>query len=64
MGFLVNSETVVNSDSKSEYSSNDLRSVGLDTGVQVAVGTSKTEDTFVDELVSFARVAIPSKIGH
>lgn len=51
-GILVNSETVVKTDSKSEYSSD---SRGLEMGVNVAVSTTKQEDTFVDELMAVTR---------
>ncbi|KAK3074721.1 hypothetical protein LTR53_002596 [Teratosphaeriaceae sp. CCFEE 6253] len=61
-GILVNSETVVKSDSKSDYS-NETRQLGL--GMKVAVGTAKQEDTFVDELMSATRTRfMPPKIGY
>ncbi|KAK4575291.1 hypothetical protein LTR86_001144 [Recurvomyces mirabilis] len=51
-GILVNSETVVKSDSKSDYST-ESKQQGL--GMKVAVGTAKQEDTFVDELMEVTR---------
>ena len=61
-GILVNSETVVNSDSKSDYS-NDSKHLGL--GMRVAVGTAKQEDTFVDELFEVTRQRFMSpRLGY
>lgn len=61
-GILVNSETVIKSDSKSDYS-NESRHLGL--GMKVAVGTSKQEDTFVDELMEVTRTRfVPPKVGY
>lgn len=62
-GILVNSETVVKSDSMSDFN-NDTPNIGLDVSMRVAVETSKPEDTFVDELCTFTRATIPSKAGH
>ncbi|TKA27206.1 hypothetical protein B0A50_04543 [Salinomyces thailandicus] len=60
-GILVNSETVVKSDSTSDYS-NEVKHLGL--GVRVAVGTAKQEDTFVEELMEATRTRfMPPKIG-
>lgn len=58
-GILVSSETT----SKTEYTGSKTRDAGLDTSMRVAVGTSRPEDTFVDELVTFARATMPSKVG-
>ena len=60
-GILVNSDTVVKFDDKSAFN-NDSKTQGL--GVQTAVSTSKPEETFVDELIAFARAMIPSKPGY
>ncbi|KAK4549856.1 hypothetical protein LTR36_005157 [Oleoguttula mirabilis] len=61
-GILVNSETVIKSDSKSEYS-NESKHLGM--GMKVAVGTAKQEDTFVDELMEVTRTRfMPPKIGY
>ncbi|KAK5127471.1 hypothetical protein LTR85_006810 [Meristemomyces frigidus] len=61
-GILVNSETVVKSDSKSEYSTGNKH---LGMGMKVAVGTAKQEDTFVDELMEVTRTRfMPPKIGY
>ena len=62
-GILVNSETVIKSDSKSEFSS-DSHPAGLGVGIRTAVGTSRPEKTFVDELVAATRAAMPSKITY
>jgi hypothetical protein len=59
-GILVNSETVVKSDSKSE-SNADIHTHDL--GIRVAVGTSKPETTFVDELFAIARDTIATTHG-
>lgn len=62
-GILVNSETVVKSDSKSDYSSNESHQLGL--GMKVAVGTAKQENTFVDDLMEVTRARFqPPKIGY
>ena len=62
-GILVNSETVVKSDSRSDYSSSEPKNLGL--GMKVAVGTAKQEDTFVDELMEATRSRfMPPKIGY
>ncbi|EMC97581.1 hypothetical protein BAUCODRAFT_122015 [Baudoinia panamericana UAMH 10762] len=61
-GILVNSETVIKSDSKSDYSSQDGRQLGL--GMKVAVGTAKQEDTFVDTLMEVTRTRfMPPRLG-
>lgn len=61
-GILVNSETVVKSDSRSDYS-NEVKQFGM--GSKVAVGTAKQEDTFVDELFDVTRSRfVPSKVGY
>ncbi|KAK1054583.1 hypothetical protein LTS16_000227 [Friedmanniomyces endolithicus] len=61
-GILVNSETVIKSDSKSDYS---LASKQLGLGVNVAVGTARQEDTFVDVLMEVTRTRfMPAKIGY
>ncbi|KAK5116696.1 hypothetical protein LTR62_007370 [Meristemomyces frigidus] len=52
-GILVNSETVVKSDSRSDFS-HESKNLGL--GMRVAVGTVRQEDTFVDELMEVTRV--------
>lgn len=57
-GILVNSETVVKTDSKNDTVS-DVRMHDL--GTRVAVGTSRAEPTFVDELFAVARETIVSK---
>ncbi len=57
-GILVNSETVIKSDSKQEGSTNISTH---DLGTKVAVGTSKPEATFVDELFAAACQTVPSK---
>jgi NO-binding membrane sensor protein with MHYT domain len=66
-GILVNSETVVKSDSKSDWASEPqgIRGGSLGMGMKVAVGTSKQEDTFVDELMEATRLRfVPPKIGY
>lgn len=61
-GIMVNSETVVKSDSKSEYS-HDSRGLGL--GMKVAVGLARQEDTFVDELMEVTRTRfLPLKVTY
>lgn len=61
-GILVNSETVIKSDSKSDCS-HESRQFGL--GMKVAVGTSKQEDTFVDVLMEVTRTRFMSpKVGY
>ncbi|KAI7476272.1 hypothetical protein KC351_g9558 [Hortaea werneckii] len=61
-GILVNSETVVKSDSRSDYT-NEVKGLGL--GMKVAVGTAKQEDTFVDELMEATRSRfLPPKLGY
>lgn len=61
-GILVNSETVVKSDSKSDYSQENKH---LGMGMKVAVGTAKQEDTFVDELMEATRTRfMPPKIDY
>jgi len=61
-GILVNSETVIKSDSKSDCS-HESRQFGL--GMKVAVGTSKQEDTFVDVLMEVTRIRFMSpKVGY
>ena len=61
-GILVNSETVVKSDSKSDYS-NDSRQLGL--GMRVAVGTARQENTFADELFEITRARfMQPKLGY
>lgn len=59
-GILVNSETVIKSDSKNDVSS-DVRAAEL--GLKTAVGTLQPEATFVDELFAVARENIASKTG-
>lgn len=59
-GILVNSETVIKSDSKTDASS-DARASEL--GLKTAVGISQPETTFVDELFAVARENIASKMG-
>ncbi|KAK5138296.1 hypothetical protein LTR08_003357 [Meristemomyces frigidus] len=69
-GILVNSETVVKSDSKSDCShesnKHDLGlGMNLGLGMKVAVGTARQEDTFVDELMDATRTRfMPPKIGY
>ncbi|KAI7584261.1 hypothetical protein KC346_g17989, partial [Hortaea werneckii] len=61
-GILVNSETVVKSDSRSDYT-NEVKGLGL--GMKVAVSTAKQEDTFVDELMEATRSRfLPPKLGY
>lgn len=61
-GILVNSETFVKSDSKSDWSTENKH---LDMGMKVAVSTAKQEDTFVDELMEVTRTRfMPPKIGY
>ncbi|WPH02043.1 Hypothetical protein R9X50_00489800 [Acrodontium crateriforme] len=62
-GILVNSETFVRTDTEGEYS-NEAK-VGLGVGIEVAVGTSKQEDTFVDELTAVTKARfVPRLIGY
>lgn len=62
-GILVNSETVVKTDTHGEYS-NEAK-IGLGMGIQVAVGTSKQEDTFVDELTAVTKARfVPPMTGY
>lgn len=59
-GILVNSETVMRSDEKKEGSAG----VNMhDLGIRVAVGTSRMEATWVDELFAVAREAMSSRSG-
>lgn len=62
-GILVNSETVVKSDSKSEFSHHSHNHLG--TGMKVSVGTARQEDTFVDELFATTRARFTQpKVGY
>jgi hypothetical protein len=62
-GILVNSETVVKTDSKTEYGGPESRGGGgdgdpaaaLPMGMRCAVGTARLETTFVNELVTVTR---------
>ena len=62
-GILVNSETVVKSDSKSEFSNEYTDGLGMQTTTAV-ISTAKPEETFVDELFAFAKVVTPPKAGR
>ncbi|KAI5359867.1 Putative MHYT domain-containing protein [Septoria linicola] len=54
-GILVNSETVVKTDSKNEFSQDGKDDTQLPMGLRTAVGTAKPETTFVDELVTITK---------
>lgn len=54
-GILVNSETVVKTDSKNEFSQDEKFEGTRDMGIRTAVGTAKPETTFVDELVTVTK---------
>ncbi|KXT07021.1 hypothetical protein AC578_7125 [Pseudocercospora eumusae] len=54
-GILVNSETVIKTDSKTEFSNDDKDGLAVPYGLKVAVGTAKPETTFVDELVTITK---------
>lgn len=54
-GILVNSETVVKTDSKHDFPHDGLGPVGLPMGMRVAVGTAEPDITFVNELVGITR---------
>lgn len=54
-GIMVNSETVVTSDSENGISNNERSTKGLPLGTNVAVSTAKPEVTFVDQLVAITK---------
>lgn len=60
-GILVNSETVMKTDSKMAYSSDTM---GPGYGLRTAVGISQPEETFVDELFAFGRGTIMSRAAN
>lgn len=62
-GILVNSETVVKSDFKSEFSTTTTKDLGLGMGMESKVERSKPAETFVDELFAFTRSSVPAWAG-
>lgn len=62
-GILVNSETTVSTDFKSEYAATSTRDMGLAMGMESKVERSRPVETFVDELFAFTRNTVPSWAG-
>ena len=62
-GILVNSETVVKTDLKSESATASTRDLGLAVGMESTVERSKPVETFVDELFAFTKSSFPSWAG-
>ncbi|KAF2863931.1 hypothetical protein K470DRAFT_239807 [Piedraia hortae CBS 480.64] len=62
-GILVDSETVVESDSKQGW--NQAESPGLNLGLKTAITTARQDDTFVDELLHVTKTRfLPQRIGY
>ncbi|GAB7364874.1 hypothetical protein MBLNU230_g5665t1 [Neophaeotheca triangularis] len=66
-GILVNSETTVETNSKSDFTHGGPEGYrnGPGMGIQVAVGTDKQEETFVDMLFAITKARfMPAKVSH
>ncbi|KAF2480066.1 hypothetical protein BDY17DRAFT_327049 [Neohortaea acidophila] len=57
-GILVDSETLVRSDSKSDCDRSLSLDMGFGLGTTVAISSGNSEETFVDQLLAFARATI------
>ena len=64
-GILVNSETVIKTDHKSEYTTDSGKDLGLGLVTRVQVGTASQEETFADELYKVTtHKYMPEKPGY
>lgn len=62
-GILVNNETVVETDQKSDDYVNPAFNFGMGSRAEVGTGIIEPEKTFIDELYAFACTTIPQKCG-